>query len=52
MFQVFFTTKGPRGTGLGLATVCEAVAAARGHVEVESEIGWGTQIRIYLPAPE
>ena len=51
MFQLFFTTKGTRGTGLGLATVHEAVTAARGHVEVESQVGWGTQIRIYWPAP-
>jgi signal transduction histidine kinase len=49
MFESFFTTKGDRGTGLGLATVREAVAAARGHVEVESEVGWGTQIRVYWP---
>jgi signal transduction histidine kinase/PAS domain-containing protein len=50
MFQVFFTTKGARGTGLGLATVHDAVTAARGHIEVESQVGWGTQIRIYWPA--
>lgn len=50
MFRAFFTTKGPRGTGLGLATVAEAVAAAKGHIEVESEVGWGTQVRVYLPA--
>jgi signal transduction histidine kinase len=49
MFRAFFTTKGPRGTGLGLATVHEALTAAGGHIEVESEVGWGTQIRVYWP---
>ncbi len=49
MFETFFTTKGDRGTGLGLATVREAVTAAGGHVEVESEVGWGTQVRVYWP---
>lgn len=50
MFDLFFTTKGDRGTGLGLATVRDAVAAAGGSVEVESEVGWGTQVRVYWPA--
>jgi signal transduction histidine kinase/PAS domain-containing protein len=49
MFRTFFTTKGARGTGLGLVTVSEAVAAARGHIEVESRPDWGTQIRVYWP---
>jgi signal transduction histidine kinase len=49
MFELFFTTKGERGTGLGLATVRDAVSAVGGHVEVESEVGWGTQVRVYWP---
>jgi len=49
MFELFFTTKGERGTGLGLAMVHEAVTAAGGHIEVESEVGWGTQVRVYWP---
>jgi PAS domain S-box-containing protein len=50
MFDRYFTTKGERGTGLGLATVLEIVTAARGHIEVESDPAWGTQIRVYWPA--
>jgi signal transduction histidine kinase len=49
MFNQFFSTKGDRGTGLGLTTVQEVVKAARGHIEVESEAGWGTQVRVYWP---
>ena len=50
IFDPFFSTKGERGTGLGLATVQEIVTAARGHIEVESDPAWGTQIRVYWPA--
>lgn len=51
MFETYFTTKGSAGHGLGLATVKEAVTAAGGHITVESEPGWGTQVRIYWPVP-
>ncbi|MDW8198541.1 MAG: ATP-binding protein, partial [Gemmataceae bacterium] len=49
MFETYFTTKGSGGHGLGLAMVKEAVTAAGGAIDVESQPGWGTQVRIYWP---
>ena len=45
--EPFFTTK-PKGTGLGLATVHRVVEDHNGSMEIDSQVGHGTSVRIRL----
>ncbi len=49
IFSPFFSTKGSRGTGLGLAVTEKIVREHEGRVELESEPGQGALFRIILP---
>jgi signal transduction histidine kinase len=49
LFTPFFTTKGKRGTGLGLALVHKVVDEHHGRISVETEPGQGTTFRVSLP---
>jgi signal transduction histidine kinase/CheY-like chemotaxis protein/HAMP domain-containing protein len=47
--EPFFSTKGKRGTGLGLAMVYGVMERHEGNIEIQSEPGKGTTFRLVFP---
>jgi two-component system, sporulation sensor kinase E len=50
IFNPEFTTKGEKGTGIGLVITSQAVVHHQGWIDVSSEPGLGTKFEIYIPA--
>ena len=48
-FDIFFTTKGPQGTGMGLSMAYRIIKDHNGNIDVDSEVGKGTIFTISLP---
>jgi signal transduction histidine kinase len=48
LFEAFFSTKGKRGTGLGLMVVARTAKMHEGNVKVESQVGVGTKFILTL----
>ncbi len=51
IFDPYFTTRGT-GTGLGLAVTRRIIEAHGGHIEIQSQLGQGTTVRLVLPKAE
>jgi PAS domain S-box-containing protein len=47
--EPFYTTKGARGTGLGLAMVYGAMQRHRGELAIDSAVSHGTTVRLLFP---
>jgi nitrogen-specific signal transduction histidine kinase/CheY-like chemotaxis protein len=53
IFDPMFTTKAPgKGTGLGMSTIAQMAYAHGGAIAVDSRVGVGTEVAVYLPLAE
>ena len=53
VFEPFFSTKPVgKGTGLGLSLCFSIIESHRGRIEIKSEQGMGTEVRVILPINE
>jgi len=50
IYEAFCSTKGSKGTGLGLAVVKKTIKEHGGSIDVKTEVGHGTTFTIRLPA--
>ena len=52
-FDPFFTTKSPgKGSGMGLSMVYGFAKQSGGHVAIESQVGQGTSVHVFLPVAQ
>ena len=49
IFEPFYSTKGQKGTGLGLAVIWGIIDNHNGSIKVDSEVNKGTTFTIRLP---
>ena len=49
IYDPFYSTKGPKGTGLGLAVVWGIIEKHNGTISVKSEVGKGAVFTLHLP---
>jgi len=49
IYEPFYSTKGPKGTGLGLAVIWGIIDNHNGTIDVESEVGVGTTFIVRIP---
>ncbi len=49
IFKPFFSKKGAKGTGLGLAVTNKIIQEHKGTIEIDSQLGKGSTFRIILP---